>query len=362
MRLINVNDIQEGMILARPVYSKNGNKLLQEGATLKEGYVPKIKQLGYSSVYIQDKLLQDVEVNDLITEELRRESINHMKETFRSVKAKTTVSAVQVLELKGIVDKLLEDIISNKNLIVDMVDIKMYDEYTFHHCVNVAVLSIIVGLSMGFNQESLYKIGLGALLHDIGKVNVSNELINKKGKLTDEEFEVVKEHTKQGYDKLKENNEIPSTSKIIALQHHERVNGEGYPEGKNDDEIHIYSKIVAVADVFDAMTSDRPYRKGYVPSEVMEYILGGAGSFFDRKVVGHFFKKVAVFPIGTEVTLNDNRVGLVIENFEKFTLRPKLRIIRENDKNIDPYDLDLRENNNKTLTIVKTNKNEQDTV
>ena len=235
-----------------------------------------------------------------------------------------------------------------------MMDLKIFDDYTFHHSVNVTILSVITGISLGLNNSDLYKLGLGALLHDVGKVNIPKEVLNKSGKLDDKEFNIIKQHPVEGYKILKQNDEIPTTSYMVALHHHEKFAGKGYPEGKNGSDIHLYSRIASVADVYDALVSDRPYRKGFAPSEAMEFILGGSGTNFDRDIVTHFFKKVAPYPVGTEVILSDNRQGIVIENFEKYTLRPKVRITKENGADITPYDIDLRENILNSVTIVST--------
>ncbi|UMZ74867.1 HD-GYP domain-containing protein [Natranaerofaba carboxydovora] len=351
MRLVNIEEIEEGMMLAKPVYSEKGTILLQEGATLKQQYIPKIEELGYSNVYIQDETLKDLEVNDIVNEELRRESVNNIKETFSEVEKKTTISPNDTKYIKVTTSNLIEEIIKNKDLMVNMVDLKMYNNYTFQHSVNVAIISVIVGISMELDQMQLYKLGLGALLHDIGKTAVPNSILEKEGDLTEEEYEKVKQHSRKGYEILRENNELSSTSTTVALHHHERCNGEGYPEGKTHDGIHLFSRITAVADVFDALISDRPYRKSYSPSEAMEYILGGAGSLFDRQVVGHFFRKVATYPVGTKVKLSDGRIAFVIKNFEKFSLRPKIRVIEENGEEVEPYDIDLREEEYNTITI-----------
>lgn len=354
MKLINVEEIEEGMRLAKPVYNEKGIKVLQEGATLKEKYKPRIKELGYSGVYVQDELLQDLELNEVVSEEIKRESVNNLKETFTEVEKKTTINE-NVDNLKNTVNNLLDEIIENKHLMVNMVDLKMYNQYTFQHSVNVAILSVIVGMSMGLDQLQLYKLGLGALLHDIGKTNIPKSILDKEDSLTDEEYEKIKEHPRKGYEILKENDDIPSTSTTVALHHHERYDGRGYPEGKSGDAIHLFSRITAVADVYDALISERPYRKAFSPAETMEFILGGAGTHFDREVVGHFFRKVATYPIGTSIKLNDGREALVIKNFEKFSLRPKIRIVKENEKEeVDPYDIDLREEKYNTVTIVDT--------
>ncbi len=353
MRLVNVNDIEEGMILGKPIYSGE-NLLLQEGVKLKKRYKQKIQDLGYNNIYIQDELLQDLEINEIVNDELRREAVSNIKGTFADVENKSTISSKDISTAKQTVDKLIEEIIDNRNLMVNMVDLKMYNDYVFQHSVNVAILAVIVGISMGLNQQKIYRLGLGALMHDIGKTAISNKLLDKPDKLTDEEYEEMKTHPNKGYEILKENEDLPSTSTIVTLQHHERVNGEGYPEGRAGDNIHLLSRIVAVADVYDALVSNRPYREALLPSEAMEYLLGGAGYLFDRQVVGHFFRKVATFPLGTEIKLSDDRRGLVIENFEKYSLRPRVRIIEEKQEEIEPYDIDLRKAAYNSITIIET--------
>lgn len=354
MRLVNLDELEEGMMLAKPVYSETGTILLREGAKLKSHYKPKLEELGYSNIYIQDELLKDLDVNEIVSEEIRRESVSNIKETFTGLEQKSTITGKDTKNVKDTVNNLIEEVIKNKDLMVNMVDLKMFNEYTFQHSVNVAILSVIVGISMELDQSKLYKLGLGALLHDIGKTTLPASILEKKEKLTDEEFEKIKTHPKKGYDILKENEDIPSTSSIVALHHHERFDGEGYPEEKKEEGIHLFSRITAVADVYDALVSDRPYRKAFSPAESMEYVLGGAGSLFDRQVVMHFFNKVATYPVGTKVELSDGRKALVIDNFEKYSLRPKVRVIEEGENEVDPYDIDLRDDDKSYLTVVRT--------
>jgi len=232
-----------------------------------------------------------------------------------------------------------------------LIDLKVFDDYTFYHSLNVAVLSLVLGVALKYNKEELYKLGLAALLHDIGKVFIPKDILNKKGKLTDEEFEIIKTHSDKGFEYLKNTYNVPITTYMGVRLHHEKYNGGGYPLGKKGEEIYVYARIIAIADVYDALTSDRVYRKAMTPSEAMEYIMGNSGIMFDPNLVELFIRKVAPYPVGTSVQLSDGRVGIVVENYENFCLRPKIKIIKEKDKNIEPYLIELRNKETMHITI-----------
>ncbi len=208
-------------------------------------------------------------------------------------------------------------------MLVNMIDLKVFDDYTYSHSVNVAVLSIIIGVTMGLGRKELTKLGLGALLHDIGKVFIDKDIVNKPGKLTDEEFSSMKMHSKLGYDYVRDRFQLPVKSYVAVLDHHERYDGSGYPNSKKGDEISDFGKMIALADVYDALTSERPYRKALPPSEAMEYIMGNSQVHFDPELVKVFSRKVAPYPVGTLVKLSNGMTGLVVENYEAFCLRRK---------------------------------------
>lgn len=252
---------------------------------------------------------------------------------------------------KAIVQDIIEQIIENKGITVNMIDLKTYDDYTYYHSVNVGVLSLVLGVALGRNRPTLYKLGVGALLHDIGKMFIDKDIIDKPDSLTPEEYEEVKKHPTLGYEYLVNSNlDLPISGLIGILQHHERNDGSGYPDGLCGKEIHEFGRIIAIADVFDAMTSDRPYRPGMMPSEVMEYLMGGAGTLFDPELVYLFTRKVAAFPLGTCVLLSNGLTAIVVKNYEDCCLRPKVKIIRSDDAH--PLYFDLKNDRNlANLTI-----------
>ena len=196
---------------------------------------------------------------------------------------------------------------------INLVDIKSMDNYTYQHSVNVALLSLVLGVQLQLNQNELYNLCIGALLHDIGKTLIPKQLILKPGPLTDEEYKTVKEHTTKGYDFLKGCLEIPAPARIVALQHHEKINGYGYPDNIKNKSINRFARIVSIADVYDALTSDRPYSKAMCPNDAVEYIFSHGDTQFDYEMVKVFSKAVVPYPPGTLVKLSTSDVvGLLL--------------------------------------------------
>ncbi|MCI1965033.1 MAG: HD-GYP domain-containing protein [Oscillospiraceae bacterium] len=355
MRYIPTLCLHEGMVLAKPLYGPDGRLLLQQGQTLKPSYLASIARNGFQGVYINDKISEEIEIQSVIDDELRNSAIRAVRDIYIQ-SFDTGLSQDMAHKAKTIVHSIVEEIIKNRNIMVNMVDLKSYDNYTYYHSVNVGVLSIVVGVALGMDTISLYKLGLGALLHDIGKVFVDKKIIDKSGPLTPEEFAEVKKHPPLGYEYLRDSGfDLPMSSLISILQHHERLDGSGYPYGMSCERIHQFSRIIAIADVFDAMTSDRPYRKAMMPSDVIEFLMGGAGKLFDAKYVSLFIKKVAAFPLGTCVQLSNGCSAIVVKNYEDCCLRPKVKLLGSEDSNPVYYDLkNEKDLTNVTITSVIT--------
>lgn len=358
MRFVPTSCLREGMRLYKTLYGKNDEVLLTSGTILTNRYISRIKGLKYNGVYIEDDLSKDIEIVSLISDELKHKTVKGIKDIFvnntlAQPKSKT-INSYNLDDTKLLVQNIVDDILGSKHLMINMVDLKLFDEYTYYHSVNVTVLSIVLGVALKLNKDELYKLGLGALLHDIGKVYVPVEILNKPSKLTPGEFEVMKKHSEAGYRHVKENYNLNVKSYIGILQHHERYDGLGYPDGRAGEQINLYGRIISICDVYDALTSDRPYRKGMIPSEAMEYIMGGSSIMFDPRLVQAFMKKVAPYPVGMCVRLSNNYTGIVLENYEDFCMRPRLRIFKKDNRAVEPFTVDLgtRENNNVTIVEV----------
>ncbi|OGO77329.1 MAG: hypothetical protein A2Y23_02845 [Clostridiales bacterium GWB2_37_7] len=326
MRRISVERVKDGMELAKTLYSIEGNILLNAGIKLKESYVNKFKEIGIGEIYINDSLSSDIFIEDIISDETRFEARMAIKKAMDHVMCGNNLDAKPV---RNAVGKIVEELLSVKDAVINLQDIKTVDNYTFNHSANVCVLAAVTGISMGYDSSKLKELCLGALFHDIGKTKIPNEILNKPGPLTPEEYEIIKRHARFGYEILKQNGELSSYTSYIALTHHEQYNGEGYPLGLVGKAIHEFSRIVSVADVYDAMTSNRVYRKRLNISEVVEYMISLGNHQFDYEIVRKLLEHISVFPLGTYVTLSTGETAIVVDNNKNFPSRPVVRLIKD---------------------------------
>lgn len=341
MRKVPVDSLKPGMRVAKPVFDDRGTVLLNYGVELKEEYIKNLRKFKIPAVYIIDGVTSDVWVEDVILDETRQKAKESVRRFYENIKHDPH-NITGHSELKEVMDEIIEQLLSQKNLIVNLSDIKNADSYTFAHSVNVAVLTIIVAISMGYSKKELKKIGLGAFLHDLGKIKIPSTILNKQGALLPQEFEEVKKHPVYGYDLLKLRDFMDSSSAVIVYQHHERVNGDGYPNGLKEREINYASKICSVVDVYDALVSDRPYRSALPPHKALE-ILETGGEEFDLEILQKFFQHVAAYPVGTLLKLSTGEIGVVVNNTAGFPTRPKVRVVcyGENFEPVEYYEVDL---------------------
>ncbi|MGO1468945.1 MAG: HD-GYP domain-containing protein, partial [Tissierella sp.] len=233
-----------------------------------------------------------------------------------------------------------------------LINISIYDDYTMNHSLNVMMLSTVIARDRGFTMKEIKKLAIGCIFHDIGKTFIPIEIINKPDKLTNEEFKIVKSHAQKGYDFLKSYTDLPLTAINIALCHHEREDGSGYPRNLQGKEIHLFSKIASICDVFDALTSDRSYRRAVPVHEAMEYLFAAGGDEFSVETIKVFAASINVFPKDTLVRLSDGREGIIYEANDEIHSRPKIKIYGENKKEVDPYLVDLMDFNNLVIDKV----------
>lgn len=350
MRYMPIKYIKEGMISGKTLYGNNGEILLRSDKYILLSYLKILINLGYSGLYIKDELSEDITVTDVISEELKMNTIKSLKNLMDiNIKNEEIHSSFKIIE--GLIGNIVDEISSNECIMVNMVDLRVASEYTFYHCVNVCVLSIVLGVALKLKKEDLYLLGTSALLHDIGKIYTPNEILDKPGKLTLKEFEIIKQHSKNGYKYVKGNLDINAKVYMGIYQHHERYDGTGYPLNIKGENISLFGRIISIADVYDALISDRPYRKGVLPSEGIEYIMGSCGSMFDQRLAEIFISKIAPYPIGTCVNLSNDLVGIVVENYSRYCLRPLVKIIQAGDKLVTPYLMNLKESNYNTTII-----------
>jgi HD-GYP domain-containing protein (c-di-GMP phosphodiesterase class II) len=263
VRRVSLDKIRAGAILAKTIITIDGKVLLASGMELTEEYIRKLQANGISEIYIEDEISKDIHVPEVVREEIVNEAKQMVKVMMTKPSIKTSIDGRQVME---IVDKIISSILANKDIIANLCDIRSVDDYTFSHSVNVCIISLIIGIGLGYNGDKLRELGVGSILHDIGKVMVPNHILKKPYQLTSEEFEEIKKHAYYGYEILKNTNGISMVASYIALGHHERIDGSGYPYQLKEENIHKAARIVAVSDVYDALTSDRIYRKKLMSS------------------------------------------------------------------------------------------------
>ncbi|MGG0656700.1 HD-GYP domain-containing protein [Rummeliibacillus pycnus] len=335
MRLISTKVLQTGMVIGRTIWNEAGRPLLQKGVNISDHSIQRLQQLNIQYVYIDDKISTGIEIKEAIPRELRQHAVNHITSSFNELKKLKGKDVTYCLDQQSkhfaaIIDDLLDNIIKSKEILTVLTDAFLYDNYIYHHSLQVAVYAIAIAKEMHYNAVEIRQIGIGAILHDVGKIMIPQEILKKPERFTNEEYEIMKMHTKYGFDLLRNLHTISLLSAHCAFQHHERLDGSGYPRGLLDFEIHPYAKIIAVADVFDAVTSTRVYRKKMLPSHGMEIIKEGSGTLYDEKVVNAFRRCVTYYPNGTCLLLSDGRRGIVCKQNREHIERPWVRIFQEN--------------------------------
>lgn len=368
MRIVPTNCVTGEAYLAKNLFNSTGNILLKKGTKLTETLLQRIEENQIYTIYIDDGY-SDKEIQELIRPELKQKAVQALKETFSyieksnfmekrldgSLKKNLMIKSMEkyVSGLKAISQMIIEEITSNHQLMINMVDIKNLDNYTYEHSLNVAIMSLIVGIEMKMGHKDLSQLFLGALLHDVGKSMLPKEIVTKKETYTIEEIELIKSHTTLGYDYLKENYAFQNGCKMAVLQHHERYDGTGYPRGLKGDVIHKFAKIIAVSDAYDAMTSDTYQSRALPPNEALEYIMGSSGSHFDHEIATIFTRKVVPYPEGTIVKLSDESFGVVTMVNINFPMRPVVRILEKNKPTEAMRVIDLMVDTNITILGVQ---------
>ncbi len=355
MRLVSTATVEPGAILAKTIYNDKGQVLLSDGVALNERMLKRLLEMGIAYVYIKDAKTEDIQYKEAFPRELKVKAIKSIESTFHQIQVDATLSRSFVVErasqnFTDIIRQLHEEIKNNGDLLSILSDVFTYDDYIFTHSFNVTLYSLAIGMELGLPQKEIETLGLGAIMHDVGKMKIPTDILLKPGRLTDEEFQIVKQHPEDGFRLLKDVHTISLLVAHCAYQHHERINGSGYPRGIKGNEIHRFGKIIAVADVFDAVTSNRVYRKAMLPHDGLEILFAGSGTLFEEEIVNAFRKAVAIYPVGITVELSDGRKGIVSEQNSGKSDRPKVKILEKDGLNVTPYELDLM----KELSVVIT--------
>lgn len=296
-----VKKLKQGMIVAQSIFNHHGANYLVKGQPITKEYIHQLKKIGIQTVTVTstNPNFKVPPPEDVVQETTRADAISCVYQTFQSVQKS---GHIDVAAIQDVSEKILFDLIDRKSNLVQLTDIRMHDTYTFGHSVNVAILSSMIGLLCHYTKKDLDILTLGGLLHDLGKLIVPAEILDKTEKLDDNEFDIVKHHPLAGARRIHAmENDLPHPDILaaIAYEHHEHIDGCGYPRGLKGDQIHRFAKIVAIADVYDALTSERPYKRAYTPNIAHNIMCNVIRGQFDPKLLKLFFNNVALYPKGT---------------------------------------------------------------
>jgi putative nucleotidyltransferase with HDIG domain len=348
MRLLPTRSCVPGMRLGKAIFSEDGQVLLNRHVELTAGLITKLERYGVDYVYIEDALTSDIQIEDPISDETRFRALTEIRSNFRafmetSSKPKLSKSHVLGRAFGSVINMVMEDLSSNKGALIMLTNLNVMNNYIYQHSLNVCIYTTMLGMASGYSQEDLKALAMGALLHDIGKTKINQEVLKRPGPLTPEEFAEVKRHAEIGYKLLKDEPNMPLLAAHCAYQHHERENGSGYPRGIEGKEIHEFAKWVAIVDSYDAMTSHRPHRLAMLPHQALETLFAGAGELYDLKKVAMFRDHVAIYPLGITLTLSTGVRGVVVRIHPAVPQRPTVRVLTDTEGRAikDPYEIDL---------------------
>lgn len=361
LKALRPEELEQGMLVAAPVFSGiSREEILGPGTTLSDELIQRIANQNVKAVLIsfgdEDEREQEMIERNLIEEEgsftLRIDSVK-AKEVHALVIERTTKvfeeirnnERVDVPVMKELANSLVSEVLGNPQAFSNLSAIRTKDEYTYAHSVDVGVLAIIMGKEMGLSEEELRLITLGGLLHDIGKMRLPFELLNKEGVYTKDERDLMKSHTVKGYKMLVKQN-VDARVADIALHHHEWVDGKGYPDSITGDSLDTFSKIVSICDVYNVLTMQKMYKPAIPPYKSMQILAGEVNTHFDKEIAKVFQQVIGVYPNGTMVVLSDGIACRVIDQNPDFPIRPVLQVFMDEGgfakREIELIDLSIR--------------------
>ncbi|WP_320172046.1 HD-GYP domain-containing protein [Maridesulfovibrio sp.] len=252
------------------------------------------------------------------------ESLNYARKFIDNVRHGKTI---EVEEAEPIINQVIDSISENEPAALTLAFLKRYDEYTYTHSINVNLYALLLGKAIGLDREKLKKLGLAAMFHDVGKGRIPGKVLNKPGKLTDSEFAVMKGHPLLGLKVLSQVRGLENDVLRGVVEHHERYDGNGYPRQLKGEDIHPFARIIAISDVYDALTSVRVYKEAMTPAKTLSLMHKWKGTDFDPSFLNRFIRVMGIYPPGTMVQLEDKRFALVLETNASSPLKPKVKVL-----------------------------------
>ena len=335
IRAINIEKVEPGMFLGQTICDENGRKLVLKDKELTEFSIEKLKELGFNFIYVEDKIGEEFQNKDVFSDELKRK----MSDDLKRLDITSTIENAK---------NIVETICNNYHNIFDTIDIRNNNDYLFKHSIMVAEFSIAIGMKLNLKQQELVNLTISALLHDIGKLCINKEMLDKI-KINDKELMYQEKfHPFYAYSLLSKMTEISATTKSAILFHHKNENGTGFPENIKVPD-HIFYKILHVADAYDNLISSK---NGMNPSDALEYLYANSGTLFNVDVVNAFKSCIPIYPRGIEVKLSNGLDGVVIDNTNDKS-RPKVKVLIKGTNVV----FDLRKYLDVTITDIKLNDN-----
>lgn len=337
-----LKDLRPGMIAAQSVYNQTGDAVLMRGEPLTDAHIAKLVEIGLADITVTSANADAAIIppSDIMEEKTRADAIHKVYDTFRTLEE---TGELDPAALTPTAEAILTDALDNRENLVQLTDIRMHDDYTFAHSVNVALLSAILGSLCDLTGAELITLVMGSLLHDIGKLIIPSDILTKPEQLSRRELYIVQMHPEAGRVKLSTLS-TPSAPILAAIagQHHEHMDGRGYPDHLSGDQIHRFSRIVAIADVYDALTSSRAYKPAYRPHIAYKIMTKCSPGQFDERLLKLFFDNVAIYPVGTVLKTS---MGYAIVKKVEFgrTQTPTVCVFGDlsGDPLDHPFDIDL---------------------
>lgn len=347
MKKISVSMLKPGMKFSRAVYINQNNILAAANVPIKAEDLARLKRWGITEVETAGDIISEEPVKttelgtDIDEKKIMKEyeEYKHNSEKFKEIYNNAINVTTRVFEdikngksldidrIKKLINQLIGEVTYNKNIFVTLTGMETDANFLYVHAVNVCILSLIIGNSLGYSITKLLELGIAALLHNIGMVRVPLNILEKEAELTPDEYNKIKTHTLHGYRILVKENKMSNVIGDVALQHHEQCDGQGYPRKITGEQISEYAKIVSIADVYVALTKKRAYRDEMISYEAMKNILSQSKNKFDPEILKKFLSIMSIYPIGSLVKLNNNSIGLVIAPNPNVPLRPIVKIL-----------------------------------
>ena len=330
--------LKPGMVLARGVPSSNPLlPLLVKGQQLTQDSIKTILHHGIKGLYIESELSEGIDCEEILDPEEKHVMLTDIKSEFTKLSRGSIRTTYR--KMGKMAESIVLGVLDKDGVLCNVMDIRDYDNYTYAHSLYVSIISVVLGKSMGLNETQLNDVATAGLLHDIGKLDIPAHIINKPGPLEKEEFDIIKQHPMRAVDRLRSMHDCREAIIQGVASHHEFYNGDGYPRGLKGDDIPLYGRILAIADVYDALSAKRSYREPWTQGEILDYLTSRSGVQFDPALLGNFLAGISAYPAGSLVKLSDDSVGIVVHNHGGFALRPTVRLIHPASRTNEQIDL-----------------------